>query len=411
MTRFFRTATLGLAAAALGAPVLAQDLTFWSWRQEDKAAYESLIADFEAKNPGITVKFEAFEAQSYATVLSTALAAENGPDLMMVRAYGAFEAVAGAGYLMPLTPEEIPGLADLPAPALKAETLRADGKIYAVPFASQTMLVIYNKDIYDQLGLKEPDTWDELMANAKAIKDAGMFAFANGTATAWQNETIATALMASTVGRDFYDEVQEGKAGFDDPRYVKGLTALKDISAYFPDGFSGLDYPSSQQLFASGMAGMFAGGSFELANFKSQNAAINLGVFPAPGPEASDEKLVGLYFDGGYAGYAKTKHPEAVKAFLAYVASPEFGQKFANSLNNLSPIPGVTLDNPLLQEVSDLNKASVPYIMLTNFRFQEPSGSVLVQAEVQRMLAGESTPEQAGKAIADGLAVYYTPSK
>jgi raffinose/stachyose/melibiose transport system substrate-binding protein len=273
------------------------------------------------------------------------------------------------------------------------------------------MLVIYNKDIYDQLGLKEPDTWDELMANAKAIKDAGMFAFANGTATAWQNETIATALMASTVGRDFYDEVQEGKAGFDDPRYVKGLTALKDISAYFPDGFSGLDYPSSQQLFASGMAGMFAGGSFELANFKSQNAAINLGVFPAPGPEASDEKLVGLYFDGGYAGYAKTKHPEAVKAFLAYVASPEFGQKFANSLNNLSPIPGVTLDNPLLQEVSDLNKASVPYIMLTNFRFQEPSGSVLVQAEVQRMLAGESTPEQAGKAIADGLAVYYTPSK
>jgi raffinose/stachyose/melibiose transport system substrate-binding protein len=411
MTRFFRTATLGLAAAALGAPVLAQDLTFWSWRQEDKAAYESLIADFEAKNPGITVKFEAFEAQSYATVLSTALAAENGPDLMMVRAYGAFEAVAGAGYLMPLTPEEVPGLADLPAPALKAETLRADGKIYAVPFASQTMLVIYNKDIYDQLGLKEPDTWDELMANAKAIKDAGMFAFANGTATAWQNETIATALMASTVGRDFYDEVQEGKAGFDDPRYVKGLTALKDISAYFPDGFSGLDYPSSQQLFASGMAGMFAGGSFELANFKSQNAAINLGVFPAPGPEASDEKLVGLYFDGGYAGYAKTKHPEAVKAFLAYVASPEFGQKFANSLNNLSPIPGVTLDNPLLQEVSDLNKASVPYIMLTNFRFQEPSGSVLVQAEVQRMLAGESTPEQAGKAIADGLAVYYTPSK
>lgn len=411
MTRFLRTATLGLAAVLTGAPVLAQDLTFWSWRQEDKAAYESLIADFQAKNPGITVKFEAFEAQSYATVLSTALAAENGPDLMMVRAYGAFEAVASANYLMPLTAADVPGLGDLPAPALKAETLRADGQVYAVPFASQTMLVIYNKDIYDQLGLKEPETWAELLANAKAIKDAGMFAFANGTATAWQNETIATALMASTVGRAFYDEVQAGKAGFDDPRYVAGLAALKEISAYFPDGFTGLDYPSAQQLFASGMAGMFAGGSFELANFRNQNPAINLGVFPAPGVTAADEKLVGLYFDGGYAGNARTQHPDAVKAFLTFVASPEFGQKFANSLNNLSPIPGVTLDNPLLQEVSDLNKHSVPYIMLTNFRFQEPSGSVLVQAQVQRMLAGEATPEEAGKAIADGLSVYYTPAK
>ncbi|MFV0384672.1 extracellular solute-binding protein [Paracoccus sp. (in: a-proteobacteria)] len=409
MTNMLKSATFALLTTTFAVPALAQDLTLWSWRQEDRAAYETLIADFKAKNPDINIKFEAFEAASYATVLSTALAADQGPDLMMVRAYGAFETVAGAGYLLPLGPEDVPGLAQMPADALKAETLRADGKTYAVPFASQTMLVIYNKDIYDQLGLKVPETWDELTANAKAIKDAGMFGFANGTATAWQNETIVSALTSSVIGRQFFDDVEAGKADFTDPRFVGGLQALKDISAYFPDGFTGLDYPSSQQLIASGMAGMFAGGSFELANIQSQNPDIKLGVFAAPGKTAEDEKLVGKFFDGGYGGNAKTKNPDAVKAFLAYTATPEFGQKFANALGNFSPIPGVTLDNPLLQEVAALNEHAVPYIMLTNFRYQEPSGSVLLQAEVQKMLAGEATPEEAAKKVNEGIALYYEP--
>jgi raffinose/stachyose/melibiose transport system substrate-binding protein len=409
MLKSVTKAALLLASAAVAAPVAAQDLTFWSWRQEDRAVYEDIIATFQAANPGITVKFEAFEAASYATVLSTALAGETGPDLMMVRAYGAFEAVAGANYLMPLTTEDVPGLADLPAAALTAQTLRADGQVYGVPFASQTMLVIYNKGIYDELGLSVPQTWDELLANAEAIKASGRFAFANGTATAWQNETIVSALGSSTVGADFFAEVQAGTADFTDPRYVAGLERVQQISAYFPDGFTGLDYPSSQQLFASGLAGMFAGGSFELGNFRSQNADLDLGIFAAPGTNADDPKLVGLFFDGGYAGNARTTHPEAVKKFLAYTATPEFGNVFSNRLRNISPIPGVVIEDALLQNVADLNQSAVPYIMLTNFRYQEPSGSVLLQAEVQKMLAGATDATSAAKAVTEGIATYHAP--
>ncbi|WP_226779931.1 extracellular solute-binding protein [Oceaniglobus trochenteri] len=409
MKKTFTTATLAMIAGAIAAPALAQDITFWSWRQEDRAVYEELIDQFEAENEGINVSFEAFEAASYATVLSTALAGDQGPDAMMVRAYGAFETVAAGGYLMPLDAESIPGLDSFPAAALTAETLREDGKVYAVPFASQTMLVIYNKDIYDQLGLSVPQTKDELLANAKAIEDAGMFAFANGTATAWQNETIASALASSIVGPDFYAEISAGTTDFNDPRFIEGMKALQEYSEYFPDGFTGLDYASAQQLIASGLAAMFAGGSFELANIQSQNPDINLGVFAAPGVSADDPKLVGVFFDGGYAGNANTEHPEAVKKFLAFLASQEFAQQFANKLGNISPVPGVTLENPLLQDVATLNQSSVPYIFLTNFRFQEPSGSVLIQAEVQRMLAGESDPAAVGKAVTDGIAIYHEP--
>jgi raffinose/stachyose/melibiose transport system substrate-binding protein len=157
------------------------------------------------------------------------------------------------------------------------------------------------------------------------------------------------------------------------------------------------------------MAAMFAGGSFEIANFLRQNPALDLGVFAAPGQSATDPKLVGLFFDGGYAGNAKTKHPEAVKKFLAYTATRDFAQPFANKLRNISPVPGVTLDDKLLQQVADLNKSSVPYIMLTNFRYQEPSGSVLLQAEVQKLLAGRTDAAAAAKAITAGIATYHKP--
>jgi raffinose/stachyose/melibiose transport system substrate-binding protein len=47
--------------------------------------------------------------------------------------------------------------------------------------------------------------------------------------------------------------------------------------------------------------------------------------------------------------------------------------------------------------------------MLVHFRYQEPTGSVLLQAAVQKMLAGEQTPEEAAQAVTDGLATYYEP--
>ncbi len=398
-----------LAAASVALPSFAQDISFWSWRQEDRAQYQAIIDAFEAQHPGITVNFEAFEAANYNTILSTALAGDSGPDVMMVRAHGAFETVAGGGYLMALSDENVPGLMDLPEPALAAQTLRADGQIYAVPFASQTMLVIYNKDIFDDLGLEEPQTWDELLAVSEAIQGAGMYAFANGTAEAWQNETIVSALGSSIIGQDFYEDLMAGETDFTDERFVAALEALVEIKDYFPDGFVGLDYPSAQQIFASGMAGMFAGGSFEIANFRSQNPDLDLGVFPAPVANEGDQHLVGLFFDGGYAGNAQTEHPEAVATFLTYLASQEFGQAFANTLGNISPIPGVVFESALLQELSELNQNSIPYIMLVHFRYQEPSGSVLLQAEVQRMMAGESTPQAAAQAVTDGIATYYEP--
>lgn len=235
--------------------------------------------------------------------------------------------------------------------------------------------------------------------------------FANGTATGWQNETIVSALTSSIMGKGFYSDLMAGKTDFNDPRYIEALTRLKEVSNYFPEGFVGLDYASAQQLFTSGMAAMFAGGSFELANFAKQNPDLKMGVFAAPGLKEEDEKLVGLFFDSGFAANANTKEPEAALKFLNYAASPEFAQAFANRLNNISAVPGVTFDSPVLAKIAELNKQSIAYMTLVNFRYGEPTGSNLIQAGVSKMFNGQATPEEVAKSMTDGLSAWYEPFK
>ncbi len=78
-----RRILMGAAAGSFllsGTAAMAQtELTFWSWRQEDKAFYQDVIKKFQAKEPGITVKFETHAPENYQTILSTALAAGRGP--------------------------------------------------------------------------------------------------------------------------------------------------------------------------------------------------------------------------------------------------------------------------------------------------------------------------------------------
>ena len=69
----------------------------------------------------------------------------------------------------------------------------------------------------------------------------------------------------------------------------------------------------------------------------------------------------------------------------------------------------MTFESELLQEVSEMNKTAIPYVMFVHFRYAEPSGSALLQAEIQKMSAGQQTPEGIGKVITEGVAAWYEP--
>jgi raffinose/stachyose/melibiose transport system substrate-binding protein len=409
MRKRFGVFGLALLCALLMSFAVAQvTLSFWSWRTEDVAAYRQLISEFEAENPDITVEFQAFEFANYATVLMTALLAGEGPDIPHVRAYGAFEAIAGAGFLMPLE-DKVPALADFPPLALDGNRLRSDGRVYAVPFASQTIVIYYNVDIFEELGLEPPETWDEFLDTAERIQAAGYVPIANGTATSSMNEVLFGGFAPNFYGPDFFDDLMAGEATYEDPRYIGALERLLELRPYLAPQHQGVDYPTAQNLFVNELAAMFVSGSWDIANLRSQNPDLNFAVMAPPVLEAGQTPLVSWFLDGGFAVNASTQHPEEAIRFVNYLASREFGQSFTDLLANISTIPGVVISDPLLAKVAELNQNATPYPNLVGLNYEQPTGSVLLQERLFGLFADTITPAQVGREVTEGLATWFEP--
>ncbi len=402
-------ALAGLSLAGGIAAAQAGEVTFWTWRQEDKAVYTDLFAAFTKANPGITVKFEAFPNENYNTIVTTALAGGKGGDVLHARAYGGLEAMAKSGYYLALDKTNVPELANLPDDANASESLRADGKVYAVSLAGQTLGLIVNKDIFATAGVAVPATWADLLAACTALKAKGITPIANGTATPWMDAIFATVFTNPFVGPAWTADMLAGKTNFSDPKFTAALARLLELKPCLPDGFTGVDYPTSQQLFSAGRAAIFVGGSFEIAPFRRGNPKLNLDFIAPPAPAAGQPTYVSRFFDSGFAVNAKSANAADALKLVRWMATKDFAEPAAAKLGNISSLKDVAAADPLLAKIAKLNETAMPYSTLVYFRFEAPTGTDLLQDGVQKMMGGTATPAEVGTAITTGLSKWYKP--
>lgn len=398
------------AGASPQASVPKTTIQFWTWRPEDVAAYDKLIGVFERENPDIHVVQTAQKNTEYNTILSAALSGGSGPDVFQSRAYGGLETFAQSGYMEPLE-QWVPELKSFAPGPLRGATSVKDGKIYGVPFASQTLFVYYNKKMYDRLGLSVPQTWSEFLSNLDKMKKAGIQPLANGGKDGWTLEVLMGALAPNFYGaNDFFDEVVKGKTTFEDSRFVNALNRLKDLIPYMPNLYMGVSYTDMQQSFINEQAGHFIGGSFEAGYFSAQNPDLQYDFFPGPAVQAGEPRYVSTYADGNFSMNAASPHKEAAAKLLRFFAGKQTGEVFIKDLKQVSSVPGVdTSSSPFIAKVLSLQKYSTPYIFLVGFRYHQPTGSALAQAALQGMFSGKLTAAEVAKQIQDGIATYYKP--
>lgn len=412
--RFKRTAIVILLMILTVTSVFAQKTTinFWTWRPEDVETYDRLIAVFNKTNPDIKIVQTAHKSTDYNTILSAALSGGSGPDVFQSRAYGGLETFAQSGFLEPLE-SWVPELKGFNKGPLRGATSIKDGKVYGVPFASQTLFVFYNKAIYRQLGLSVPETWDQFIGNLQAMKKAGIQPLANGGKDGWTFEVMMGAMCPNFYGaNDFFDAVVAGKTTFQDPRFVGAIAKLKELTPFMPDLYMGVAYTDMQSSFINEVAGHFIGGSFEAGYFSAQNPKLEYDVFAAPVAKAGDPHYVSLYADGNFSMNAGSKNKDAAAKFLRFLASKATGDSFIKDLKQVSAVPGVdTSTSPYISKVLSLQKYNTPYIMLVGFRYQQPTGSVLIQAALQGFMAGKFDAAEVAKQVQEGIATYYAPFK
>lgn len=384
-------------------------LNFWSWRTEDVDIYNNLIDQFREENPGIDVNFTAYKNTEYNTILSAAIKGGSGPDIIHLKAYGGLETYAQPGYLMPLD-DKVPALKNFSENAVRGATSISDGQIYGVPFASQTLVIYYNKAMYKELGLSVPETWDDFLANLEVMKEAGITPLANGGKDGWTLEVLQGVICPNFYGaNDYFADVTSGKTDFTDDRYRTSLEKLQELRPYMPDNFMGIAYTDMQMLFINEMAGHFIGGSWEAGYFSAQNPEMEYDVFAGPVAKAGDTRYASAFLDGSFGMNADTKAPDEAAAFLQFMASAKAGQYLADNLKQKSDVPGVQFTDPYLKKLGELNKNSTPYIMLVGFRYEQPTGSSLIQSTLQGLMADSIDSTEVVSQVQEGVATWYKP--
>lgn len=371
----------------------AVELEMYSWRTEDRAAYEEIIAEFEEENPDITVNFQPYESTEYNTILTNALVSGSGPDIAQLRPYSGSRTIADNDYLVPL--DDVDGIDNFDESYLEAAK-GSDDHIYGIPLTLNAGVIFYNQGIFDEQGLDVPETWDDFVEVSKKLKANDIIPVAQGGRDAYLLSMLHGVLAPTAYGgNDFVEDVTEGDADLTDERMVKSLDRMEDLEEFLPDDFIALDDNDAQALFYAEEAAMYINGDYRLETFEENIPDVNIGVIPALKDEKTEEKSVMTWVDSSYGVVKDTKHEEEALKFMEFMATKEFGQMFSDQLSRVSAVEGVEPSNEVVQQVTEASEASsTPYLMLVHFGEGSPSTKTVLEDGLQGMYLGEITKQE-----------------
>ncbi len=414
-----KTLLLGSTLLAGGA-AFAQDktLTIESWRNDDLTIWQDkIIPAFEASHPGIKVTFAPSAPTEYNAALNSKLDAGSAGDLITCRPFDASLDLYNKGKLADLT--DLKAMANFSDVAKVAWSTDDGAHTFCVPMASVIHGFIYNKSAFDELGLQPPKTEDEFFAVLDKIKADGTYIpMAMGTNDQWEAATMGYQNIGPNYwkGEEGRQALIKGTQKLTDEDWVAPYRELAKWGPYLGDGFEAQTYPDSQNLFTLGRAAIYPAGSWEIAPFRAQiGDAFEMGAFPPPVPHAGDDCYISDHVDIGMGLNAASPNPDAAKAFLEWVGTPEFAELYANALPGFFPLLNqpVKLDDPLAQEFVSWRETCKSTIRST---YQILSrGTPNLENETwnasANVIRGTETPEAAAKRLQDGLASWYAPQK
>jgi ABC-type glycerol-3-phosphate transport system substrate-binding protein len=317
--------------------VTAQDrvqVTFWQFETGERviAAWEALIADFEALNPNIDVVMEIVPWAEQQQRLTTALTTNALPDISMLgnNVVAQYQAI---GALTPLTDYFEAWSAevgyDVTTDFWPGDTYYylIEGDWWGSPVAVETRALWYRADLLEAAGYTEPpQTWDEVREIAIATTTDDIYGF--GIPGGISYSTVQTFISVYlSYGARMLNE--EGLCGFDTPEFKEALRFYTDL--YLVDGVTPADTPTIDftvlsPLMANGQMAMYITGPTFVNHLLALNPqpdwVQHMRVAPIPaGPEGR------FGFLGGWplVLWSSSNVKDAAFEFIKYATGPEGG--------------------------------------------------------------------------------------
>jgi raffinose/stachyose/melibiose transport system substrate-binding protein len=268
------------------------------------------------KNVEVTTNLEMPSSDQYGNILQTRLSANDAPDLFTLHASADLPTYVKAGYVADLTNQ--PLAKKLYPDVLK--TVSIDSKVYAVPFESTVWGYLYNKDMFDKLGLKVPDTLDEMKAVVKTLKDNGYTPFELAYQEQWVPQLMTALTLGGKVSGNVPDWVQ--RMYKDQGSYNEVAEIFDVIDLIMQNGTENALEKGSEQGaadFANGKAAMFVQGTWSAESILSVNPNIKIGVGALPVNNDINCTKVNLATTTSLAVYSSTKQMDAALELANYI--------------------------------------------------------------------------------------------
>ena len=371
------------------------------------ASAENQVAAFEAANPDIKVEIETHPGGAEGdNLVKTRLATGEMSDVFRYNAGSLFQALNPQENMLDLTDEAFQ--ADV-LDSFKPTVTAPDGRVYGAPEeAAMGGGVLYNKKIYEELGLSVPKSWAEFMANNEKIKEAGKVAVIQTFGDTWTSQlfVLADYYNVQVAVPDFAEKYTANQAKYaTTPAALRSFERQEEI---FKGGYLNEDFASAKFTDGLRMVALGEGAHYPMLTFAiggiSQDYPENLpdvGFFAMPGDDPAKNGLT-VWMPAAVYIYKGTSHPEQAKRFVAFLASAEGcdARSAANGATGPYVIKTCTLPADVPPAVADL----LPY-------FQE-DGATAPALEFLSPIKGpalEQITVEVGSGIrtaADGAALY-----
>ena len=301
-----------------------------------KEAMEGMVERFGAMHPDLNIELTLIDREANKTQIRNYLTA-NAPDVNGWYAGNRMRPYVNAGLF-----EDVSDLWDGPMGEELASTrpaLTLDGRQWGVPYSYYQWGIYYREDIFEELGLTVPTTWEEELANCQVILDSGRKCYTIGTRFLWTAGGWFDYLNLRTHGYDFHMALTAGEIPWTDDRVRETFARWRELldMGAFIDDHTAYTWQEAQPFLVNGEAAAYLMGNFLVAPLREAGLTddqLGFYQFPeiTPGiPMAEDAPTDTLHIP------AQAQNKEAARAFLQFVASAE-NQTIVNEVLGQLPI-------------------------------------------------------------------------
>ncbi len=319
-------------------------LEMYYYKQENQEGLKRVVKAFEKENPGVSIDMLIIPNDAD-SAMSARAAQGDLPDILQMQSYSRITEYASKGFLLDLSKEQAMGQV-LPS---SLSAVSWNGKQYAVPMDYAGIGIIYNKDIFDKLGIKAPTTYRELEQACRTLKDNNIVPFAGLLKENWSMGHFITMVHTALLKEKnidvakFIADMNAGKSSYGVVDTAKLFSILDFYRENMNSNAAEMGGGEQQQSFAKGESAMMVQGLWAYVDALKLNPNLNAGFIPFP--VYNDAKMNTFYADvdstfGVSSQSSAEKQAIAVK-FLNWLTSAEGQKLWMDEYKLIPPFKGV----------------------------------------------------------------------